>query len=234
MVGSTFVTDAEIQEYVEGSFGDLFDLIIESNGTRHWIATTSTQSTIAGVAAYTDLTVLPSQPAPIYKVIGVDIQWDGVWRTLRPVQAHDWNVDEDGPGGWHDWREVGYFFYQAATLTDVTEVTGLQQVIRFTPTPQGVHSFRVRFVPYPNDWSAAPTTFLQGYSGWDEYIVADAAAKCLEKEESWKAAEAQIMRRERAADRIRWHASTMDEEGQGRVRDVYEEARRGFPPRAFS
>lgn len=234
MESSTFCTDAEIEEYIEQSLGELFDLIIESNGARHWIASTRTHETIAGTAAYTDLEVLPQLPAPIYKVIGVDVLWNGIWRKVRPAGMAEWNAQADSTGGWTDWESITYQFYQAASLDDVTEVTGLQQVFRFSPTPQGVHYFRVRFIPYPNDWSSAPTTFLQAYSGWDEYIVCDAAAKCLEKEESFDHAERLWRRKEATADRIRWHARTMNEDWQGKVRELDEERTFLWPPRALS
>lgn len=233
MESSTFCTDAEIEEYIEQSLGDLFDLIIESDGSRHWIAQTGTTETVAGTAAYTDLEVLPQMEAPIYKVIGVDVLWEGKWRKIPAAHMADWNAGEDSTG-WTDWREIRYHFYQAASLTDVTEVTGLQQVFRFFPTPQATHYFRVRFIPYPNDWSSAPKTFLQAYSGWDDYIVCDAAAKCLEKEESFEHADRLLRRRDQLADRIRWHSRTMNEDWQGRVRDLDEEYDVGWPARALS
>lgn len=236
MVNSTFCTDAEIEEYIEHSFGDLFDLIIESSGARHWIAITGGTDTVAGTAAYTDLEITAELPAQIYKVIGVDVQWNGKWRSIKPAGSMaDWNRGEDGTG-WTSWEEIRYFFYQAASLTDVTEPgTGLEQVIRFYPTPQGVHTFRVRFIPYPNDWSSAPLSYLQSYSGWDDWIVCDAAAKCLEKEESFAHADRLMRRRDQLSDRIRWHARTMNEETQGRIRDVYDdEGDVGYPWRALS
>ena len=77
----------------------------------------------------------------------------------------------------------------------MTEVTGLQQVFRFFPTPRRrTTSACASF--YPNDWSSAPKTFLQAYSGWDDYIVCDAAAKCLEKEESFEHADRLLRRRD--------------------------------------
>jgi hypothetical protein len=222
MENSLFCTDAEIQEYVEQSLGDLFDLIIENNGTRHWISQTDVIETSAGVAAYTNLELLPQLPAPIYKLIGVDVKWNGEWVKIKPGLTGNWNRAE-ATTGWQSPGDIEYWFYQSAYLTDVLEPTQLEQVIRFAPTPQGTHEFRLRFVPYPNDWSSAPTRYFQGYSGWDEYIVCDAAAKCLEKEESFEHAERLMRRRDQAGDRIRWHAQTMNEDGQGRIRDLEEE-----------
>lgn len=228
MVNSTFCTDAEIEEYIEQSMGALFDLVIESNGARHWVAMTQPQSTVAGQAAYSEVEILPGGlKAQLYKIVGVDVLWNNKWRKVPPALVADWNQQEDLQG-WTNWRDVRYHFYQAAYLGDVTEAVNLQQIVRFMPTPQAVHSFRVRYIPYPNDWSSAPTTYFQSYSGWDEYIVCDAAAKCLEKEESFQHAQSLLARRDQAADRIRWHAQTMNEDGQGRIRDLDDETDFGW------
>lgn len=222
-----FVTDSEIQEYIEQSLGDLFDLVIANHAGRHWIASTDAIETLPGVAAYTNLTT-SGQPTRIYKLLGVDIEWAGEWRTARP--GDQWN-DGDEPRGWTTADSVRYWFYQPASVGDVLEATEVHAAVRFTPTPAGVHRFRLRYVPYPNDWSAAPLRYFQGYTGWDEYIVCDAAAKCLEKEESFEHAATLIGRRDKAAERIRWASLTMDASYQGRVRDVEEEAaRRGRYP----
>jgi len=210
---SLFVSDAEVEEYVEQSLGALYDLVIESNGPAFWQDTSAPTQTVPGEFLY-----LPGDDPPIdiYKIIAVEVLWDGKYRKVRGIRYRAlYPKVPTGPIVGSALGGAGY------------------RHIRFIPTPQAEHTFRVRYIPVPADWSTNPTYSFTGLSGWDEWIVCDAAAKVLEKEESLEQAQYLIARREAAADRIRWATSTMNEDGQGRVRDLDEEALAWWPRRAF-
>jgi len=230
---SLFVSDAEVEEYVEQSLGALYDLVIESNGPAFWQDTSAPTKTVPGEFLY-----LPGDDPPIdiYKIIAVEVLWDGKYRKVRPYTAADDMMLEDETGWTHHsgirYRALYPKVPSGPIVGSALGGAGYRH-IRFIPTPQAEHTFRVRYIPVPADWSTNPTYSFTGLSGWDEWIVCDAAAKVLEKEESLEQAQYLIARREAAADRIRWATSTMNEDGQGRVRDLDEEALAWWPRRAF-
>jgi len=231
---SAFVSDAEVEEYIEQSLGALYDLVIESAGPVFWQHTTTTTSTVAGTQVY--LTESASQlSADIYKVIGVDVFWEGKWRKIKPYFASDELMMEDETG-WTHWSRIFYrMVFPAMAKGPLQTAAANARHIQFIPAPAAVHSFRIRYIPSPGDWSTSGATYLfHGLSGWDEWIVCDSAAKCLEKEESLEQAMALLKRRDERGDAIRWHARTMDEEGQGRIRDLSEEHWTAFRRRSSS
>ena len=58
----------------------------------------------------------------------------------------------------------------------------------FSPQPEGVTNVRVWYIPTAQQFSSATpatsTTTFDDYNGYAEYVVVDAAIKCLQKEES--------------------------------------------------
>jgi len=220
MENTQFVTDVEIQAYLEGSLGELWDIVLEEGGGDHYVMTTPTDSTAAGTQDYILYSNLTSQVvAPVYRVLGVEALFSGKWRRLRRFSFWETAKAED-ISGWSDESMVQYRVYFPG-VGGSTDSTRAGAVVRFIPTPQAVHSFRVRYVQYPPDWSDGDFAAFQSYSGWDEFIVCDAAAKCLEKEES--SAQHLYMRKAAALDRIR-HASRSMNHGEGhQMRDVYED-----------
>ena len=233
MENSTFCTDTEIEEYIEQSMGALEDLVIESSGAQLYQDQTATQVTAAGTADY--IPIDGSQnPYNIYRILGVDVLWGGYWRPVKMYEQADF-LSEEETSGWNDWSEVSYNTTIGTSNGPIVATASNHRIFHFLPTPQAVHSWRVRYIPYPGDWSTlgAGNTF-QGYTGWDEWIVCDAAAKCLEKEESYEQADRLIKRRDERGDQIRWAAVTMDGNDQGRIRDLAEERRIGSARRALS
>jgi hypothetical protein len=220
---STFVSDAEVQQYVQESYFELYDLLVESLGPQHFYANLSF-STAAGTAAYA-LTDQLGDPGPfetfalpldVYKILGVDVNVDGTLRPIRATTPYERARSGEDTGGWPHAARVRYFFG--------TEVNTINQYrfIAFTPTPRGVHTVRIHYVPMPQPLegdteTGGSRTFLH-FAHWDEYIVLDAAAKVLEKEESDSS---YLLRRlEAMRQRIRDHANTMNTEDGGAIRDT--------------
>ena len=224
-VNSTFVSDAEVEQYVIESYYELYDLLIESGGPEQFVDT-HTFSTVAGQPAYDLVSGSGEQAAPldIYKTLGVAVSLSGnvsdlTWIRRKPIfKYHD-----DNEQGWASASEVGYFM---TTNLDKANDYGEQQYrqITFAPTPGGVHLVYLHFIPTPyvNTDPDSPSLILH-YTHWGEYIVVDAAAKVLEKEES--DASHLYKRKEELRQRILWHVNTMNHDDAGEVRDIYRAGR---------
>lgn len=223
-VGTTFVTDSELQDYISSSVGDLYDLILSVNSSLYEVVT-DTNSTVAGTQVYTPLRTGATE-AVIYKILGVEILWDGEWRRIEPYAAPN-HLSLEDQTGWVHFTEVFYHPVMAASVEGpVDTVAGYNLDISFIPTPQSVESFRVRYVPAPGNWASLGGGYnFQGFSGWEDWVINDVAAKVAEKEESFELADRLLSRRDRAEVRIRWAAATMDTTSQSRVRDLDEERR---------
>lgn len=230
MQNSQFVTDEEIEQYIQDSVGDLWDLIIESAGEDHFVASIEFP-TIPGVSTYSldsylgsgGLVQPPPQPHPVYKVLGVDVQVDSRWLKAVPQMFGEASYSSASPRPWSAHQVPGYHFV-------TTLLPNPSRSVMFSPSPAGEHLVRVWYIPYPTGLTGSGDSWLsqtlQSFTGWDEYVICDAAAKCLEKEES----DPRYLhaRKMAAAERIRWHALTMNQESGGRVRNIDAERRRRF------
>ncbi len=211
MENTTFVTDAEIEEYVEASLGELIDLMLEEGGGDWMLTATQGQSTAAGTDTYQIYTNdIDMANANVYKVLGVEVQFNGKWRRLRRFSHWQGSRLED-LSGWTSENSVYYKVLWQPTM-------GADAKIQFEPAPQGVHTFRVLYIPYPSDWSSGGFTNFLGFTGWEEYVIVDAAMKCLEKEES--DTKHLMVRLARLQERIRHHAKTMNYGEGDAIRDV--------------
>lgn len=223
MENTQFVTDAEIQQYVQDSYGELYDLIIANAGVDHFRATLDF-STIADQATYNlndRLGLTPpfdspfTSPKNVYKTIGMEVLLQGYYRPIRPGRR----MDLGAPDMSQVWSKPDDLTYHLHT---VMGAGGSYQAVTFFPVPSGVYSCRLHYIPSPADLAgeadSSTSVLLNSYSGWDEYVIVDAAAKCLEKEES--DARHLYKRKVEVAARIAWHAQTMNNDGPGRVRNV--------------
>lgn len=194
-----FVTDSELEVWVNQSAAELWDIIIDHAGADAF-ASLHSFSTVASTDIY-DL------PADFYRLIGVDVQFSGRWRRIEPYVIGDRNRYEDAEGwsGPHDVR------YKLGGIT----TAGVQR-LRFIPTPQAVFSCRAWYLPLAYTVSGAAS--LVSVNGWDEFVVADVCAKVLESEES--DARHMIARREGARERVIRAASSLDMGEPKTMRDV--------------
>jgi hypothetical protein len=67
MASSQFITDSELNDYINDSLYELYDLLIEKYGNRYYVATPSTIATDGTNYLY-------SLPSDFYKLIGVDLK----------------------------------------------------------------------------------------------------------------------------------------------------------------
>lgn len=164
MVGSGFVTDAEVGEYVNQSLAELYDLILGSWGDDYYITSTS-KTTTGG----TNVVTVPSD---MYKLLGLDFQDASGWLTqLNRIQWADRARWINMPRG----RPQAYMVFSGNFV--------------IAPTPDTVYTLVVNYVPNPPRLVAGDgTSVFDGVAGWEEYAILDGAIKCLTKENALEAA----------------------------------------------
>lgn len=163
MEHSTFISDAELNGYINSSIAELYDILVQKFGNDYYYNELSF-SLVAGTDAY-DL------PADFFKVLGVDLLIAGnQYATIKPFMYSERN------------------FYANVVVRSSLGIQPMRYRIRgskivIRPIPMGTQTIRLCYVPLPLELTTDASTF-DGINGWEEYVVADAAMKCLMKEES--------------------------------------------------
>ncbi len=215
MEDNYFVSDVEIQTYVNSGIAELHDILIQTYGQDYYVnsrtftttAGTDTYSLISGVAATSDF----------YKLRGVDCMINGQeWFTLQPFNFNERNLYQN----WGQWSVLG--------LSNIRYRLVGESIV-FTPVPDAATSVRLWYIPTaftfygdpplqvtPDDYAGQTYRDLNGYS---EYVVIDAAIKCLQKEES----DVQVLMLQKQAmkKRIEDAANNRDAGHPESVTDVY-------------
>lgn len=158
-LNSSFISDTELTRYINASAQELYDLLVESNKD---YAVTLLSFTIAGSASSTTL------PSDFYKLRGLDLSLNGSW---CPV----WPYDQMERGRFQDLalnRSTSSVYYHLYNNT-----------LEFLPSSYAPGSYRLRYVPFMTVMVNDSDTF-NGYNGFEEYIIVDAAIKMRDKEES--------------------------------------------------
>ncbi len=166
-VNSQFFTDEELNGYISQSYKELYDVLIQKFGDDYYVADPY-EFTTDGSETY-DL------PEDFYKLLGVDCQFNG----------------SSSGNGWVTLRQFMFGERNAYTLPNYQAFYGITNVryrlrdnkIWFMPIPQSGQLMRLWYTPVP-DTLTADADIVRGVSGWTEYIVCDAAIKCMVKEES--------------------------------------------------
>lgn len=168
MVNSQFIIDAELNSYINQSYFELYDLLVSKYGDNYYVAPPFTITTDGTNFLYN----LPTSPQ-LYKLLGVDLalsnQQDS-YVTIRPFEFIDRN------------RYAVPNFQSFYGLTNLRyRLNGNQ--IWFTPLPAANQRIRLWYIPRMTQL-VLDTDVVDGVSGWTEYIIVDAAIKCMQKEES--------------------------------------------------
>lgn len=166
-VGSNFFLDTELNGWISDSYKELYDILVQKFGDDYYVADPY-EFTTDGTSDTFDL------PEDFYKLLGVDLSLTGGnpsgWVTLKPFMMAERNR------------------YSVPNFQSFYGITNLRYRLRgnslwFTPLPSSGQSLRILYCPRPTDLSADEDT-VDGVSGWEEYIIADCAIKCMAKEES--------------------------------------------------
>jgi len=173
MVGSTFVSDAEVVDYINVAMSELHDILVTK--FEDYYVKDSSESPKSG--DYTLPADNPGNlPTDFYKALGVDFTTGGLTYRLKPYSFQERAI-YNSPG------------MVAATITNTMyHIQGNK--IKFIPDPTVSGTVKLYYVPEVTRFDAGTTTATiatiapQVVSGYEEYVVIDAAIKCLQKEES--------------------------------------------------
>jgi hypothetical protein len=176
MESNNFVSDLEVQTYINAAISELHDLLVQTYGQDYYVSsdtfnTTANQDTypIASSTAGPNIT-------DFYKLRGMDAKLNGNdYFTLRPFNFNERNINQNG--GASSVLGISNLRYRLVGSTIV-----------FTPTPDTNTEIKIWYVPTAQQFSsttpATSTTTFDDINGYGEYVVIDAAMKCLQKEES--------------------------------------------------
>lgn len=184
-VNSQFVTDAELTSYINQSYFELYDLLIQKYGDNYYVADPAVFSTDGSTMQYplpngtltsftNGRTGATSYQAPaIYKLLGVDLELANQSQsfvTIRPFNFSDRNR------------------YAVPNFQSFYGVTNMRYRLNgdylwLTPIPASGQQIQIWYAPRLTQLSSGSDT-CDGISGWTEYIIVDAAIKALAKEES--------------------------------------------------
>jgi hypothetical protein len=160
MENSTFVSDSELNRYINYSINMMRDKMIIKTGEEYF-ASTQSYSLVDGTEEY-------NLPNDFYKVISCQILGDsGLYFPMKRFEYSEQN------------ENARPLYYRNADLR--YRIRGAKLVVN-PSTNVGGRTIRLIYVPIPTELAADGDT-LEGFNGWDEYVVLSAAIKCLQKEE---------------------------------------------------
>lgn len=162
-----FVTNQEWNSYINESYKELYDIIVQKFGSDYYVATPYTYTTTQNLQLY-------PLPSDFYKLLGVEIALNpsdsNSWISLRQFEFVQRNL--------FNYPNL-FTFYGITNLRYRLNGTNLMVV----PAPTGNQTIRIWYAPRP-DQLIDDTDTVDAVSGWEEYIIADCCIKALTKEES--------------------------------------------------
>ena len=166
MENSEFISDSELNSYINNSIAELHDIIIQAYGGDYYIK--DVEFTTSGSASSYELsTVIPDDD--FYKLRGLDAKLNNThWFTLTPFTFNERNRDQQIL----ERLGVAYIRYRLVGST-----------IRFTPVPDDNIAVRVWYIPKAQVLSS-DSDIYDDINGFAEYVIVDAAIKMMQKEES--------------------------------------------------
>lgn len=162
--GSGFVTDSELNGYINDSLTKLYDLLVGAYGNDYYA---KTQAMVTDFnEQYYDL------PLDFYKLLGIDyLIGPQEALTLKPYQFNERNRYRIGT------------FWNAIVGVAGPRYQITQNKISFLPIPNAQYNLEIHYIPACPKLVANSDEF-DGINGWEEYVVLDAAMKMLKKEET--------------------------------------------------
>lgn len=166
MENSQFIQDTELNSYINQSYFELYDLLVQKYGDNYYVQTPYTFVTDGSSQFY-------NLPTDFYKLLGVDLALStslDSWVTLRTFNFSERNR------------------YAVPNFQSFYGVTNLRYRLNgsklwLTPIAAGGQTIQVWYVPKLTTL-ALDTDTMDGISGWTEYVIVDCVIKCLQKEES--------------------------------------------------
>lgn len=203
MESSEFVTDDELNFYINQSLAELHDMLVQSYGSDYYVKSATFQ-TVAQQEGYDLSTIITDDD--FYKLRAIDAQLNGDdWFTL-----HRFNFNER-----NRFQHFGVWDYLGITNVRY-RLVGSQ--IRFVPIPDRDINVRVWYVPRVATLTDDADTY-DDFNGWIEYAIVDCAIKMLNKEES----DVSVLLNEKALlkRRIEEVANNRDASEPETIQDIY-------------
>lgn len=164
MVNSQFVSPAEMTSYINQSYQELYDILVQKFGDDYFVA--------APYAVTTDgVTDALTLPTDFQKLLGVDLALDAqTFITLRPFMFSERNQ------------------FPSNSFQSSNGITNLRYRIRgnflwLAPVPPAAQNIRIWYIPQLASLVSG-SDIANNLGGWLEYVIVDAAIKCMQKEES--------------------------------------------------
>jgi hypothetical protein len=165
------LTNAEFNRLINASVRKLYRMLAQAFGAEYFAKNTALVT--APLSATPELVALPSD---FFKL--VSLWWNdnsGTLKRIRKAQEDELEMFFGGSGWSSLWsnglEECGVkYAIRAASL-------------RFAPIPTAVHSLKLNYIAAPVTLSSDAST-LDGYGGFEEYVIWDATAAALAKENS--------------------------------------------------
>lgn len=171
-VYSDNISTAEWNSMLSKSYKELYDILVQKYGDDYFVQLPYTYTTTGQVNSQTHAQTFPL-PDDFYKLLRCEVALNPAdpnsWVTLRQfsaIQANLWNYPNV------------YTFYGITNLRYRLWGSNLQIV----PIASAGQTIRIWYIPRPNQL-INDQDLVDGISGYEEYIVADACIKALAKTE---------------------------------------------------
>ncbi len=176
MVNSDFISDSEWDSYINQSYFELYDLLIQKYGNDYYVASpvTITLNGTDFLYPLPDGTLYSAAPA-FYKLLGVDLNLVGTNTPGTAVTVRAFNFADRNRYAVPNFQS----FYGVTNLRYRLQGNNLW----LTPTPSAGQTLKLWYIPRLTTLSSDESV-VDGISGWTEYIIIDAAIKAMQKEES--------------------------------------------------
>tara|TARA_R100001460_G_scaffold105522_1_gene152224 strand:+ start:899 stop:1579 length:681 start_codon:yes stop_codon:yes gene_type:complete len=195
MENSAFVTDAEIQDYLNSSISELHDFMVKSYED-YFVSEQAYTIPLAASGA--------NLPDDFYKALGVDYNSGGITSTLRAYSFTERNI-YNTPFAVIDRLAQPMYKIEGNKLKIIPENSQSGTITLF-------------YVPVATQFSSTVTEIENVIPGYEEYLVVAAAIRMLMKEESdYRALENE---RQQISSRIIRAITPRDASGSHGIRDV--------------
>lgn len=172
-VDSDYVTDSELNNYINSSIAEFHDILIQSYGSDYSVD--SVEFSLSSGQGNYELVDIPvgslTLKDVLYKIRSVDVRLNGDdWFNVKQFNFNERNK------------------LQSASVWNLLGLTNLRyrlvgSKIIFSPEPDSNVDARVWYIP-KSIKLVDDTDELDDVNYWSEYIITDACIKILQKEES--------------------------------------------------
>lgn len=163
MEDSEFLTDSELNDMINASYSELYDILVSR--FEDYYTTTTTTTISSGNSSF-------AVPSDFYKLRGVDRAVGG---STDYYDVPKFNFNE------RNWRNNQVTRLRHGQLNVNYRLIGNN--VEILPLNQAAGNYRLWYVPTYTALSSDTDT-IDGVNGFEEYIVVDVCIKALEKEES--------------------------------------------------